>query len=109
MDATTTALLITTVAALLGNIVKSHFDERRRRLDREQDRADRELAAKLTADHRNLMAGKLDRQTEKLDENTAVSVIAAAKADDAYKEANEVNQKIAEIGGRIADNTKSKR
>jgi len=98
MDATTNGLLITAIATLAGNIVMKVFEERKRAQDREQDRKDREQAAKLTADHRVMMSAKLD-------ENTAVSVVAAAKADDAYREANQVNQKIAELGGRIADNT----
>jgi hypothetical protein len=101
MDATTTALLITTLAALCGNIVKSHYDERTRRLNREQDRLDMEARSKLTAEHREMMA-------QKMDENTAVSVVAAAKADDAYREANEVNQKIAQIGTQIEKNTDPK-
>src|SRR6185369_12484633 len=109
MDATTNGLLIASIATLAGNIVMKVFEERKRAQDREQDRKDREQAAKLTADHRLMMAGKLDLNTAKLDENTAVSVVAAAKADDAYREANQVNQKIAELGVRIAENTEPKR
>lgn len=65
-----------TVASLF---IKSYFDDKRTRreldaaesrriADREQDRLDRRAAAELTAAHRDLMAAKLDANTEKTEQ-----------------------------------------
>lgn len=80
MDATTQALVITTAAALIGNIVMRVFDERKRAQEREEDRRDRAASAKVTAEHRQVMS-------QKLDANTVVTLAAAEKADVAAQKA----------------------
>lgn len=92
MDATTTALLITTLAALFGNIVKSHYDERNRRLEREQDRLDRQASALLTAQHREMMAAKLD-------ENTKVTAETKEKASEAADTLKAVTSTVLKAAG----------
>jgi urease gamma subunit len=89
--------IVANVGAVVTFFIKAHYDdkrrdrelaatERRRIEDREQDRLDRKAAAELTADHRALMSVKLDA-------NTAVSMIAAEKADIAAAKAELVADK----------------
>ena len=77
-DGTVIALAITTAGGLLTLIVQLVFAERRRRMEREFDRAER------ASIHRTTVA--------KIDENTQISK-------QAFSEANHINLKIAALAG----------
>lgn len=99
MDATTNGLLIAAIATFAGNIAKMHFDEVRRRSDREQDRLDREQSATLTAAHRDLMAAKLDANTDASLVAAEASVVAAAQTGKIVEQTNGMQQKLMKIAG----------
>jgi len=75
---TTTATSVTGTVALL---IKSVFDDRKRRDEREWDLEDRRIAAERTAEHRQLMAVELKA-------NTVASVVAAEASQVAAKKAD---------------------
>ena len=94
MDANTimaAATLATVVTGFLGTIAKMHYDQKQREQNRRWDVEDRQrVADSVQAHNESIVAG--------LTENTTLTRLAAQKADDAFKEANSVNLKIASMG-----------
>ena len=81
MDAATISLLVAQTAGILGVLIERFFNERTRRFEREQDRLDRAESAQRTYEHRELMK-------DKLEVNTAATVVALEKADQAVIKAD---------------------
>ena len=93
MDGGSVAILATSFFGFLTTISTLIYQGYSRSRDRRWDQQDRALAALADADHRQTLM-------DKLKENTDVTKDAGLKADAAYKEANQVNMKLAAIGER---------
>jgi hypothetical protein len=91
MDGVSVAILATGFFGYLTTISTLLYQGWARARDRRWDQQDRALNAMAEATHR-------EQVLVKIAENTVLTVGAAAKADAAYSEANQVNMKIAAIG-----------
>lgn len=112
MDSNTIITVTTIVIGFLGLIVKSYFDERNAEMKRRWDIEDRQRIADALTKHNDVVtAGMAEAKAATqtlvvgMADNTALTKVAAQKADvaaqkadDAYQEANQVNQKIASLG-----------
>jgi hypothetical protein len=92
----------TTVGAVAALIVKSYFDERKRAQDREEDRKDRAAAAALTKDHRALMSGKLDANTEASVVAAQASVAAAEQTEKIAQQTNGLKTELVALTQKAA-------
>jgi hypothetical protein len=94
MDSALLTVLITTAATSLTGtaalLIKSLFDDRKRRDERAWDLEDRRLAAERTAEHRELMAVELKANTVASVVAAEASQVAAAKADALQVSTNQI-------------------
>lgn len=106
-DATVTILISNAVVAggVLTQIIITELRRRNARLDREQDRLDREQIARMTSiqlDEARLAGdARLKKVIEEVDKTRTVAI-------KAFKEANDVNKKIESLGIKIANPLKPK-
>lgn len=91
MDGSSAITLSAIITGFLGTLAKMHYDQRQREQQRRWDIEDRQRVADAAQSHNEGMAAAMA-------ENTTLTKVAASKADAAFKEANEVNQKIASLG-----------
>jgi hypothetical protein len=91
-------LFLTTV---LGFVITIYRENRNRRWDLEdRERTAKALVAQVDTVSKTLAtktAASHDALATKIDENTELTATAISKASDAYKEANDVNQKLARL------------
>jgi hypothetical protein len=103
MTDSTVTLLVTNLVLVVGGLTKVVVDElrlRNARLDREQDRLDREQLAKLTTEQLDAIRLAGDRRVKTVVDEVVKTRQVAIKA---FKEANGVNQKIESLGLKLTE------
>ncbi len=107
MDGATTALLITSIGALVKLFWSDYQADRRAVREREWAMEDRQQVAAKLATSVNAKAAENTAQLEQLHvaikENTELTNDVGDKAEAAYKEANSINLKIENIGIKLLD------